>query len=145
MALKVNKCCCCVDLRIGCIILAVVGLVLAIISIGISSGWGSIIGLILAIVANGCLLFAAVYTNGTIQMRSIATLVYIIVVLLNAVLVFIAAILQIVDWADQGANHGNHAAIVVLRIIWVILDLYFALVAFSFYQEGFIYSRRQKS
>ena len=84
--MKVNNCCFCVELRIGCIILAVVGIVLSILGVGLSSGWSSIIGVILAIVANCCLLYSAAYVKGSNKSRRIIALVYIVYVLISAIL-----------------------------------------------------------
>ena len=96
--MKVNNCCFCVELRIGCIILAVVGIVLSILGVGLYSGWSSIIGVILAIVANCCLLYSAAYTKGSTKSRSITALVYIIFVLISAILWTIGAVLLCIEW-----------------------------------------------
>jgi len=149
MGLKVEKCCCCIDLRIGCIVIGAVGLILSFIFTGLNPSWSGFLGLILAIIANGCLIFAAAYTSGTVQIRSITTLVYMILILINALIVLIGTILICVAWGqagqilssqrystqDPGAIHGSFAASVIVGFVWIILDLYFALVAFSFYGE----------
>ena len=83
--MKVDNCCFCINLRIGCIALAVVGIILAIVGVGLYAGWASILGLIVAIVANCCLLYSAAYTKGSTKSRSITALVYIAFVLLSAI------------------------------------------------------------
>jgi len=149
MGLKVEKCCCCIDLRIGCIVIGAVGLIFSFIFTGLNPTWSGFLGLILAIIANGCLIFAAAYTAGTAQIRSITTLVYIILILLNALIVLIGTIWACVNWGkageilnanrgrfdNPGAVHGAYAGTVIVGFVWIILDLYFALVAFSFYGE----------
>jgi len=133
--MKLNNCCFCVELRIGCIILAVVGIVLAILGVGLSSGWSSIIGVILAIAANCCLLYSAAYTKGSTKSRSITALIYIIVLLISAILWAIGAVLLIIEWGRVGSHHGHFASALITRIIVIVLDLYFCLVAYSWYQD----------
>ena len=133
--MKVNNCCFCVELRIGCIILAVVGIVLSILGVGLSSGWSSIIGVILAIVANCCLLYSAAYTKGSTKSRSITALIYIIFVLISAVFLAINAVLLCIQWGRVGQYHGQYASALVSHIILILLDLYFTLVAYSWYQD----------
>ena len=133
--MKVNNCCFCVELRIGCIILAVVGIVLSILGVGLSSGWSSILSLILAIAANCCLLYSAAYTKGSTKSRSITALIYIVFVLISAVFLVIQAVLLIIHWGRVGQNHGQYASALVTYIILILLDLYFSLVAYSWYQD----------
>ena len=88
--LKVSKCCC-LDLRVGCILIGVVGIILAIteLIIGLNHEFGLmqwiidartwslvlwLIRLILGLIANGCLLFSASYTQGIDYARSIMLL-----------------------------------------------------------------------
>jgi hypothetical protein len=125
--------------------LGVIGIILAVINVALTPTWSGFIGIVLAIIGNGCLIFAAAYTSGTAQIRSITTLVYIIMVLLNALIVLIGTIMICVAWgnaaqvlsgySNQGSVHGAYAGGVVVGIVVIILDLYFALVAWSFYQE----------
>ena len=133
--MKVNNCCFCVELRIGCIILAVVGIVLSIINVGLNSGWSSIISLILAIAANCCLLYSAAYTKGSTKSRSITALIYIIFVLISAVFWAINAVLLCIHWGRVGQYHGQYASALATHIIFILLELYFTLVAYSWYQD----------
>ena len=132
--MKVNNCCFCVELRIGCIILAVVGLILAIVGAGLYAGWASILGLIMAIVANVCLLYSAAYTKGSNKSRTITALVYIGFMLLSAIFLVIQAILLCINWG-RGYNTETAITGLVIYIVNILLDLYFALVAYSWYQE----------
>ena len=138
MNLKINTCCCCINLRIGCIVIAIVGVILAIVGVSIKTGWASILGLIIALFANACMLYAAVYINGSNRSRMIAVMVYIIFSLVSALFLFIGSIILCVNWTSGNWNSSGHASFataLLVRIINIILDLYFALVAFSFYQE----------
>ena len=133
--MKVNNCCFCVELRIGCIILAVVGIVLSILGVGLNSGWSSIISLILAPVANCCLLYSAAYTKGSTKSRSITALIYIVFVLVSATFLAINNVLLCINWGRAGQYHGLFAFAVAAHIIFILIDLYCSLVAYSWYQD----------
>ena len=145
MGLKVDTCCWFIDLRLGCIVIGIFGTSFAIISIAVSREFSepAIIGYILIILGHGSLICAAVYTRGNIQIRSTAVLVYIVLVLLNAIIDFIVTILVCVALygvynVDDGYGftiRAIHAPVPVIFFIWIFLDIYFALVAFSYYQE----------
>ena len=72
-------------------------------------------------------------------------MIFIALILLNCLFVLIGVIMKGVEWGNAasllaghpniGSVHGNYAGAVVIGIVVVILELYFALVAFSFYQE----------
>ena len=136
--MKLNNCCFCINLRIGCIVIAVIGIILAIIGVGLYAGWASILGLIVAIAANCCLLYSAAYTKGSTKSRSITALVYIAFVLLSAIFLVIQAVLLCIRWAGSNGRSEDHAAYasgLAIYCLNILLDLYFALVAYSFYEE----------
>ena len=145
MGLKVDTCCWFIDLRLGCIVIGIFGTSFAIISIALTQEFSesAIIGYILIILGNGSLICAAVYKSGNIKIRSIAVLVYIVLALLNAVIDFIATILVCVamngvykvDDRYGFTIRAVYAPVPVIFFVWIFLDVYFALVAFSFYQE----------
>jgi hypothetical protein len=145
MGLKVDTCCWFIELRAGCIVIGIFGTGFTIISIALTAEFfaSAIIGYILTILGNGCLIGAAVFKSGRIQIRSIAVLVYIVLVLLNAIIDFIATIfvcvaLNGVYRVDDGYGftiRAVYAPVPVIFFIWIFLDVYFVLVAFSFYQE----------
>ena len=137
---KLSHCCCCIELRIGCIVLAIVGIILSIVTVALNFYWMTIIGLVLSIIANGCLLYAAFHTNGSTTSRSVATLVYVVFSLIEALVLFIAAIILCIGWAAGGDDwlpeqHAILATATVIYFICVGIYVYFALVAFSFYQQ----------
>lgn len=139
-ALKLSHCCCCIELRIGCIVLAIVGIILSIIGVALNPYWISIIGLVVSIIANGCLLYAALHTTGTTTARSVATLIYVVLCLIDALVFLIAAIMLCIGWAAGGDDWSSdqHAILATATVIYFItigIYLYFALVAFSFYQQ----------
>ena len=138
-----NKCCCCVDLRTGCIIIAVLGLIGSFSSFYSGIVWG-IVGFVAAIVAHGCLLY------GAIKYHKVTTLVYLVmemlfiifyVVLLVLTIVFFAEGTVVTCWKnwDGGASDGTGCAVVV-GIAVTILLVYVALIAFSIYFWVCVYS-----
>ena len=136
---KVNHCCCIIELRIGCIAIAIVGLILSIISVAVYPVWYIILAFILSMVSNAGLLYAAFHTTGTIQSRSIATLIYVVSHFVLAVILFIVIILTCIAWSALINLTSQETAYLVvgtlLYIVAIPLFLYFALVAFSFYLQ----------
>ena len=137
--MEVKKCCCCIELRIGCIIIAVVGIILGIIGVALNAGWGSALSLILGIAANCCLLYSAAYTKGSTKSRSIAALIFIGCLVLSMIFQVIWLILETIELAE--ANGFSSYALpftlswLVNNLIQFTLSLYFCLVAYSFYKE----------
>ena len=145
MGVKVDTCCWFIDLRVGCIITGILGINFTIISIALCLEGHelAITRLTVSILGNGCLIFAAVYTSGSTQIRRTAVLVYILHVLSNALIVFIFTIIKCVglggaSGTEKGYESTIHRVIscaLVICLTWVFIDMYFALVALSFYQE----------
>ena len=140
--MKVNNCCFCVELRIGCIILAVVGIVLSILGVDLSSGWSTIHSLIssaflVAFPANCCLLYSAAYTKGSEKSRCITALIYQAYVVLSALLLAINAVVVLFNWiqSTEDIPHGQYAVALVILIGLTLLDLYFNLIAYSWYLD----------
>ena len=141
-----NKCCCCVDLRTGAIILAVLGIVSSVsLCISGQAGWQDVIGLILGLITNGCLAFGAIKYNKT------ATLISVVVEMIYIVWLVIVLVLLIV-WgsaatvASQSPNLNSdekEPADVAVRLTWGVaaaygcclaLEVYFWICIYSFYQ-----------
>ena len=138
MKIKVTNCCFFVELRKGCIIMAVVGIVLSILGVDLSSGWSTIHSLIssaflVAFPANCCLLYSAAYTKGSIKSRSISAFIYIIIVLVSAIFLASDAIVVLFNWIQSTGHivHGQYVVALVTLIGLTLLDLYFILVAIS--------------
>ena len=135
---KVNHCCCIIELRIGCIVMAIVGIILSIISVAVAPVWYCILGFIFTMAANGGLLYAAFHTTGTIQSRSIATLIYVVTYFVLAIVLFILTILFCIAWSISNPSSTEIAiwtVVIISYIVTIPLFFYFALVAFSFYLE----------
>lgn len=174
----VNKCCFFVDLRVGCIVMAVVTAILSIIMSVYVTKISGYVAIPFCILGSAGLIFAALYVQGTTQQRTIGVIVYLVTTLLCVFLSIIGMIVLWVDWgrASQAINNipsspfnsnpyniphspyniphspynNNHLADAadsvmttihkkgalrtVFGLIWIVLELYFALVAFGFYQ-----------
>ena len=150
----VNKFCCCVDLRMGCIIMAIVVAIVNIIMSVFVTGIPGFIAIPFTFLGSAGLIFAAIYAQGTTQIRTVGVIVYLLTSLLRVFLSFIGMILLWVVWgtASQTINndpyspynnnsdamtiiHVTGAVSTVFGLFWIVLDLYFILVAFGFYQS----------
>ena len=178
MCCKFQKCCCCVKLRVGCIVIGIVGLLLAIISAVdirklISSGIishpqliistvdirklissgnlsnpeiPSFVAIAVAFIGSAALIFAAVNTNGGIKKRNVAIGIYMITSILIALfclakmilisiiivpLISVAVAIGIVPIEI----HILMALPVAGYLIDIFLQIYFSVVAYSFYKE----------
>ena len=88
--MALGKCCCCVDLRTGAMIIAVIGVVGAFINLGAGQGWDNICFLISQLAASGCLLY------GAIKREKVPTIIYLIFDMISIILIAIIIILLIV-------------------------------------------------
>ena len=147
MDVKVNKCCYCLELRLGCILIEIVGLINTVVTVIVYGGIPSFIGIPVALIGSVSLVFAAVKKNGSTRLRIIAVLIHMETSLVRAFFNFIGIILTCVSWSNVNSNpgsyantegsgyHGLRALAVVELLVCTVLDIYFLLVAFSFYQE----------
>ena len=118
----VNKCCCCAGLRTGCIIISVLQ-ILEGWGIFCSLEWFTIITGIITTVAGAFLLF------GAIKYNRIGVLINLILTPISMLLVFIVAILFVVE-----ASLG----LVILGTIYlltVVIEIYLWLCILSFYKK----------
>ena len=130
-----KRCCCCIDLRTGCIIIAILGIIT-------SAGWftytekndayyvvlsGSIMGLI----GNLSLLFGAIMTN------KIAVAIYLILEFVQLMLNFAFSILVFVAYSATGGSESasNLLVIGIMALIIMMVWIYLWLSAFSFFLE----------
>ena len=90
MCIKVEKCCCCVDLRTGAIVIAVLGIVWSFGYLSYSIDWLIITDVISGLIVSFCLLF------GAIKVNEIAVLIYLILNVLQIILTFATGIFYLV-------------------------------------------------
>jgi len=145
MCLKVGKCCCCLDLRTGAIVIAVLGIVGSFVNLAFSTNWTMIGEIILMLVVSFCLLF------GAIKVNEIAVLIYLILNILQIISEFAVGIFFLVAgsaWKVVSQVHQDDGSTVttealgiaaifggVYIILWACLDIYFFICVHSFYRE----------
>ena len=120
-----NQCCCCVDLRTGAIVIAV---------LDILNGFGNFSQGATGIVSGIALLVAgALPLYGAIKYHQMAVLVYLILEVIGIILLLIMAILVFV----AGAQYGDIGAVAIIGVVIFIvaaLHFYFWLCVYSFYK-----------
>ena len=148
--MALNKCCCCVDLRTGAIIIAILGLLGSFGNFGSGIAIG-IVTLIGGIVANVCLLVGAIKYNRT------TTLIYLIMEAIFIILYIVGLVLLIVVLAGTGMSAcwdnwdlevefngdvancavavGILSALLVAFSIGIAISIYFWVCIYSFYQD----------
>ena len=89
MCIKVGKCCC-LDLRTGAIVIAVLGIVGSLGNLAFSTHWIIITEVITGLLVSFCLLF------GAIKVNKIAVLIYLILNLLQIIFIFAVGIFFLV-------------------------------------------------
>ena len=148
MCLKVGKCCCCLDLRTGAIVIAVLGIVGSFGNLAFSTYWMMIGEIIWRLVVSFCLLF------GAIKVNEIAVLIYLILNILQIISEFAVGIFFLVAgsaWKVVSQVHQDDGSTVttealgILEALWIFggvyiillacLDIYFFICVHSFYRE----------
>ena len=139
---QLKKCCCCVDLRTGAIVMAVLEIIGG---LGMFAGglWQDILSAVVTIGAGVCLLF------GAIKYHQLATLVYLVLQMIAIVLSGVAMIMVIIaataitatgNSGVQGNAVGGTSVIVLASVlaafygIFTSLNIYFWVCVFSFYK-----------
>ena len=147
-----NKCCCCVSLRAGCIILAVVGIIVNCGFFGLAGQCGTngcgndfyviTVGNVIGIIGCVCLLF------GSINYNRIGVLVYLVVEIITIILYFANAMMTFAAYAqydnatklipksaipNTGKNTILASGISVLLV--VLLSVYFWICVLSFFRK----------
>ena len=126
---EVKKCCCCVDLRTGAIVMAILQLIGGAGMFGMGAEWQNILSALVGVGAGVCLLF------GAIKYHQQATLVYLVLQMIAIVLIVVAIIVAIVAFA---ALSGAAVTLIVIPLIiygiFVSVHIYFWVCVFSFYK-----------
>ena len=130
-----NKCCCCLDLRVGSIVIAVLQILQGLGSF--SEGTASIVSGIACIAAGALLLY------GAIKYHQTAVLVYLIIGMIGIVLVVIKAIMSFIAIGTIPATCRSTACsnaqstLTIYGIAFLVgaaLDVYFWLCVYSFHK-----------
>ena len=139
-----NKCCCCVDLRTGAMIIAILEILGSLSQLRRSTDLDGVIGMIVGVIAGATLMFGASKYNPT------ATLVHLIFSMIGVVGSFVYAILFFVGSGLVAADPNLNESINVngnkvdaddlfefygLAFLFAgLLELYFWLCIYSFYK-----------
>ena len=143
---KMNSCCFCLNLRLGCIIIGVLGILMSFLRpVPGHQGYISNFSLLatgsaLSLTAAVCLISGAAWKAGNVKTRTILLIVYIICEASSAIIYFIGAILVFKDFSYlYQLNTYYIDTIVVIEVIaaaaillYVALDVYFFIVVVNF-------------
>ena len=130
-----NKCCCCVELRAGTIVIAILQIIQGVGGLGAGQGWSNIIGMIVAVAAGVCLLYGAIAYNPTATLVNlIFSMIGIVFCLIISIMAFsvIAAIPR--DHPQADAATGGAIGTGVLFLIVAIVEIYLWICVYSFYK-----------
>ena len=143
MFATINKCCCFIQLRIGCMIIGSVGIQLGFLNL-FAIVYSGLVGLQLmicasasiiwfnsSIIGNGCLIYAAANNKASAQSRSIAVLIYLVMIVVQAIVTFGLAIVCF----DVLKDLLHYSVPIFGWLIYIFLYMYFGLVSYSFYRE----------
>ena len=127
-----NKCCCCVDLRSGCIIIGILQILGGLGNFRFLD-WITIITGIVNIGSGACLLF------GTIKYNQVGILINLICTVIATVLGFVVAILFFIG-ASASINEDSDdflfgIIVGVIFLVVVAVQIYLWLCIFSFYMK----------
>ena len=137
--MALDKCCGCVDLRTGAIVIAILQILGAFGQIGESRDWNNIIGMLLGIGAGACLLFGAIQYNPTATLINlIFTIIGIVILIIGGILVLTVASVAVSTATESreevdGAIAGAVVVVAVLFIGFAALEIYFCVCVYSFY------------
>jgi len=129
-----SKCCCCVPLRAGSIVLGILGILAGIAQFFIIQGqpWANIVAGIFYLIAYGALVFGAIKYNAIAVMVNLVCTAIIIVVAIIASIMISAAIGSL----NLHSNQQSFLAwAVVANILGALLNAYFWVCTYSFYKE----------
>lgn len=142
MGCTVDTFCFILNLRIGCIFIGVIYAISAIITILVHPGIPAYISIALALIGSASLIFAAVNKNGSTKTRTIAVLIFIGTCIVQVLIKIIGVILTSITWGNGSISKSTgigsdawFALVLAELLIGIVLDIYFLVVAFSFYQE----------
>ena len=142
MRSMVDTFCWYIELRIGCIAIGISAVILGLITpLSVTNIYG-FIAIPFSFLCSAGLIFATVYAQGTSQNMTIGVNIYLVTCILCVVLSFIIITLLFVTWWWYGTGSQEPTTMYVTKgvitsigLAWIGIDIYFALVAFGFYQS----------
>ena len=133
-----EKCCFCVDLRNGAIVIATLHMVAALGQLGTTAiSWITIVDVLLGLIAGAVLLYGAIkYNTVAIIIHLVLALIEIVFLLATAIMIFVRA----AAWLNLngGELHWLHTLSLVIGgviSLWAIIEIYFLVCVCSFYQQ----------
>ena len=126
-----EKCCFCIDLRNGAIVIAILHMVAALGQLGTTAiSWITIVDVLLGLIAGAVLLY------GAIKYNTVAIIIHLVLALLEIVFLLATAITSFVAY-DVGEDSFHTLALVSggLIFVWAIIEIYFLVCVCSFYQQ----------
>lgn len=126
-----EKCCFCVDLRNGAIVIATLHMVTGMGHfVTILINWLGIADIILGLIAGAVLLY------GAIKYNTVAIIIHLVLALLEIVFLLATAITSFVIY-DVGQDLVSTLSLVSggLIFLWAIIEIYFLVCVYSFYQQ----------
>ena len=96
-----NKCCCCVDLRVGTQIIAILEIVIGLSGLGMGITWKSIVAVIIGVGSGACLMWSSWSKYIVIKYKKPGIIMYLVVSMIGIVIYVFAASFMFV-----GLNEG---------------------------------------
>jgi len=121
-----GKCCCCIDLRAGAIVIAVLNILAGLGNFKNINEWESIVAGIVGILAGACLLF------GAIKYNQIGVIVHLVFSMIAIVMYVILGIIILVLALQHAVYYI--LAFMAAYFIAAMIQLYFWLCIYSFLQ-----------
>ena len=149
-----SKCCCCIPLRAGCIVLGIIGILVSLIEhIPVIYGFGAyllIIPLLFDLVCYGTLFVGAIANHTTIVL--VHLVMYILVMIIDVIFIILMAVnittlmpalIDCKDFKEEFDEDGDcedyrkgvaNAAIIIVILV-LVLNIYSGFCSLSFYLE----------
>ena len=136
--MALEKCCFCVDLRNGAIVIGTLHMVAALGQLVTTAiAWINIVDVILGLIAGAVLLYGAIkYNTVAIIIHLVLALIEIVFLLATAIMIFVG----VAAWLNL--NGGELHWLLTLSLVigglislWAIIEIYFLVCVCSFYQQ----------
>ena len=125
-----SKCCCCIDLRNGVIVIAVLHILGALGVLGYITFWGTIIELIVGLLAGTTLLYGAIKYNTT------AIIIHIVLAVIEIInFLAVASLLLILAYGFGEPSLAYHIIFLGSPVVIGGILIYFIVCVYKFYKE----------